>query len=193
MRGAAARLRYTEAGVTLIEVLIGIALLVLVLGLVMSPLTTATGLEQRESEYTSAQQTGSSAVASMVAQIRQATAISSSGPNSVLMNVTLNGIQLEVYYECDITQAGTPYRECIRVAAPVGSPLPPLAQGTLVVDNLLNGTSTSPVFSWGPDPNAPYYMTATVVVPASDGQSGGLTHRIVFSDGALMRNLNVEN
>ena len=190
---AYAHLRRDEAGFTLIELLVAIALLVVVLGLVLSPMTTAANLEQSESNYNLAQQAASTGVESMVAQIRQATAISSSGPNSVLMNVTLAGSQLQVFYECDIAQAGTPYRECMRVSAPVGSALPPVAQGAIVVNNLQNGTITNPVFSWGPDPNAPYYMTATVVVPASDGKAVGMKHPIVFSDGALMRNLNVEN
>ena len=63
----------------------------------------------------------------------------------------------------------------------------------VVARNLLNGTTSSPVFSFGPDPNAPYYMTATLVVPASDGKAYGLNHSIVLSDGTLMRNLNVSN
>jgi hypothetical protein len=36
-------------------------------------------------------------------------------------------------------------------------------------------------------------MTATLSVPASGGAAGGLTTSVVFSDGALMRNLNVDN
>jgi hypothetical protein len=36
-------------------------------------------------------------------------------------------------------------------------------------------------------------MTATFEVPASNGQHYGLGHQIVFSDGTLMRNLNVGN
>ena len=55
------------------------------------------------------------------------------------------------------------------------------------------GTPVSGVFSFGPDPVAPYYMTATIQVPASGGMNGGLTHSIMFSDGALMRNMNVGN
>jgi hypothetical protein len=109
------------------------------------------------------------------------------------MNVSLNGTSLLVQYECDIPQPGTSYRECVRVQAPVGGNLPSLSTGAVVVANLQNGTSTNPVFSWGPDPNAPYYMTATIQVPASGGNNIGLGHSLVFSDGALMRNLNVGN
>jgi hypothetical protein len=129
----------------------------------------------------------------MVAQIRQATAILASGSNFVEMNVSLQGTALLVQYQCDVAQPGTAYRECVRVQAPAGGNLPPLSSGVPVVTNLQNGTSTNPVFSWGPDANSPYYMTATIQIPASAAKNIGLTHSIVFSDGALMRNLNVGN
>ena len=77
------------------------------------------------------------------------------------MDVNLLGSPLQVYYECDIPQPGTSYRECVRVQSAVGATLPSLASGAVVVTNLLNGTPASPVFSFAPDP---------------------------FSDGALMRN-----
>jgi hypothetical protein len=109
------------------------------------------------------------------------------------MNVTLEGVALQVYYECDIPQTGTSYRQCVRVQAAQGAALPALASGTVVMTNLVNGTTTSPVFTLYPNSIAPYYMTATISVPASAGAAGGLTSSIVFSDGALMRNLNVGN
>ena len=69
----------------------------------------------------------------------------------------------------------------------------PSTSGTIAITHLENGSSSDPVFSFGPDPVAPYYMTATIKVPASDGANGGLTHAIVLSDGALMRNENIGN
>jgi hypothetical protein len=129
----------------------------------------------------------------MVAQIRQATAVLASGPNFIEMNVSLGGTSYLVYYECDVAQGNTGYHECLRLQVPAGSALPAVSTGAPVVTNLINGTTASPVFSWGPDPVAPYYMTATISVPASGGNHLGLTHSVVFSDGALMRNLNVGN
>jgi hypothetical protein len=63
----------------------------------------------------------------------------------------------------------------------------------VAIANLVNGTVPDPVFSFAPDPISPYYMTATIKVPASGGAANGLTHSIVLSDGALMRNQNVGN
>jgi prepilin-type N-terminal cleavage/methylation domain-containing protein len=182
-----------ECGYTLIELLVVVALLAVVVGTLMAPLVTTQRAQTRDANYAAAQQEARTGLDGMVSQVRQAWAILSTGPNSVEMNVNLGGTAEHVYYECDIPQTGTSYRECVRVQSLAGNPLPALASGAIVVRNLTNGTDTDPVFSFGPDPVSPYYMTATVKVPASGGVSGGLTHSIVFSDGALMRNQNVGN
>jgi type II secretory pathway pseudopilin PulG len=183
-----------EAGFTMLEVLIVCLLLALVIGAVMTPLVLSQRIENRAADYSFGQQEARTGLDAMVSQVRQAWAILATTPNAVEMNVNLNGISEHVYYECDIAQPGsTTYHECVRVQAAAGSPLPSLSTGTVVLRNLLNGTTTDPVFSFGPDAVAPYYMTATIKVPASDGKAGSLTHQIVFSDGALMRNENVGN
>jgi prepilin-type N-terminal cleavage/methylation domain-containing protein len=188
---AAAR---AQDGFTLIEVVVVVLLLSLVIGALMAPLVMSQQVQNRDANYAYAQQEARTGLDSMVSQIRQAWAILSTGPNAVEMNVNLGGTAQHVYYECDVAQPGaTQYRECVRVQSAAGSPLPPLSSGSVVIRNLTNGTATDPVFSFGPDPIAPYYMTATIKVPASGGTAGGLTHSIVLSDGALMRNQNVGN
>jgi type II secretory pathway pseudopilin PulG len=182
----------SEEGFTLVEVLVVAVLLTVVLALLMAPLDESQQLENRQVNYAAAQQQARTGLDSMVAQIRGATAILASGSNFVQMDVNLNGSSYLVQYKCDVVQDAT-HNECVRTSTTVGGTLPPVSAGTLVASNLLNGTSSNPVFSWGPDPNAPYYMTATIAVPASNGASGGLSHSIVFTDGALMRNLNVYN
>jgi Tfp pilus assembly protein PilW len=182
-----------EQGFTLIEVIVGLGLTVMVIGLLMTPVVLAEHNQASESNYTWAQQRARTGLNEIVRQVRQSWQILGTSPNSVEMNVAQNGVSTEVYYECDIPQPGTQYHECVRVTAPVGGALPSLSSGTVVVTNLLNGTASSPVFSFAPSPIAPYYMTATIQVPASDGRANGLNHSMTFSDGALMRNLNIGN
>jgi hypothetical protein len=130
----------------------------------------------------------------MVSQIRQAWVILSADPNAVEMNVNLNGVATHVLYQCDIPQPGsTLYQECVRVQSAAGTSLPSLASGTIVLRNLTNGTSSDPVFAFTPDPISPYYMSATIKVPASNGLNAGQNHSIVFSVGTLMRNQNIGN
>jgi Tfp pilus assembly protein PilW len=183
-----------QSGFSLVELMVVMALLIPVILAISVPLLAAQRNQTRDANYADAQQQSRSGLESMVAQIRQATLILASGSNFVEMNVTLNGTALLVQYECDIAQPGsTTLHECVRVQAPAGGSLPSLSTGAVVVPNLQNGNTANPVFSWGPDPNAPYYMTATIQVPASNNNNIGLTHSLVFSDGALMRNLNVGN
>ena len=183
----------SEAGFSLIELLVTTALMALVLGILMGPLTLSQRIETRDTNYDYAQQAARTGLDAMVAQIRQATSFTPAD-NTVVINVTLGGVALTVEYECDIAQPGsTVYHECLRVQVAQGGTLPAITTGRPVIQNLLNGTSTSPVFTWGPDPNAPYYMTATIQAPSSGGNHIGLTHSITLSDGALMRNLNVGN
>ncbi len=173
--------------------LVVLLLLSVVAGLLMSPLVLGQREQTRDANYAFAQQDARNGLDAMVSQIRQATSIISSGPNFVEMTITLGGVAEHVLYECDIPQPGTAYRECLRAQSAAGSPLPALTSARVGITDLTNGTVTSPVFSFGPDPVAPYYMTATVSIPASDGAASGLNHSIVLSDGALMRNQNVGN
>jgi len=185
--------RTGQEGFTLIEMIVGVALTVLVVGLLTTPVVLATRHQVSDSNYTWAQQRARTGLNEIVRQVRQSWQILSATPNAVDLNVTQAGVSDEVYYECDVPQPGTQYHECVRVTAPVGSALPSLSTGTVVITNLLNGTASNPVFSFAPSPIAPYYMTATVQVPASNGRANGLIHSIMFSDGALMRNLNIGN
>jgi prepilin-type N-terminal cleavage/methylation domain-containing protein len=182
-----------EQGFSLIEVLVVCLLLSVVLGALMAPIMFTQNRQNQDANYAYAQQRARTGLESIVRQVQQASAILSTGPNSVDMNITLNGSALRVFYECDIPQSGTTYRECVRVWSPQGTALPSLSTGTAVVQNLLNGTAANPVFSFAPDPVAPYYMTATIEIPASGGANGGLNTSVRFDDGALMRNLNIGN
>ncbi|MHB8691116.1 MAG: PilW family protein [Solirubrobacteraceae bacterium] len=180
-------------GFTLVEMLISMSIFLTIIAAVMAALVVSQHTQIRDANYGTAQQQAQSGLNSMVSQIRQATSIISTSPNSVELDVNLNGTSYHVLYECDVPQTGTTYNECVRVQALVGATLPSLSTGAVVVGNLINGTITSPVFSFAPDPIAPYYMTATIQVPASNAQTIGLNHAISFSDGALMRNLTVGN
>ncbi len=186
----------SEVGFTLVEILVVVALLVTVLGLLMAPLTMSMRQESTNANYAFAQQRARTAIEAIVAQVRQANAMftTSATSNIIDMNVTLNGSTVQVYYECDVAQAGTSYHECIRVQAAVGATITTLTGGSVVATNLTNGTAADPVFSLAPSGFAPYYMTATLKVPASGGYATSqLAHTISFTDGALMRNLNIGN
>ncbi len=184
-------------GDTLLEVAIAAAIGLAVLGAIVSFVVVVQRTEVSTANYAYAQSGARSQLDEMVSQIRAAWNVISAGPNYVDMDVNLNGTAYQVYYECDVAQAGTSYNECVRLQTAVGGALPSLSTASPAITDLQNGTITSPVFSWSPDSIAPYYMTATIDVPAANGSTTklglGLSNTVVFSDGALMRNENVQN
>jgi type II secretory pathway pseudopilin PulG len=188
-RGVAARLRESESGFTIIELVLVAALLPLVLLAILAPLDKASSLTPQDVEYTKAAQDASVGLQSMFRQIRQAYNIVATTPNSITFNVVLNGGDQQVMYGCDQTsRTNSSYRSCLRVSVATGGSLPAISTGQLVVDRLLNGTSTDPVFSYTPSAITPTYVEAQVKVPARGQLSNGLTHTITFDDGTLLRN-----
>ncbi len=175
----------------LVELLVVLAMAVVVFATLVVPIITSQRVQSRDSAYAYAQQTARTGLDSMVHQIRQAYAVLSTTPNAIEFDVSLSGVDYHVYYECDVAQPGTSYRECLRLQAPAGAVLPALSTGTVTATNLTNGTLTDPVFAFAPDAISPTYVTATIKVSASGGANTGLTHSIVLSDGVLLRNQTV--
>ncbi len=184
----------SQRGDTLIELLVWMLVTAVILGSLAVVLDSSGRLSAQNLNYDYAQGDARDALDQMVAQIRQAWNIVSAGPNSVDMDVNLGGQPYQVYYECDIPVSST-FNKCVRLQTAVGATLPSLSTAATVVPEITDGTVANPVFSWAPSQIAPYYMTATIDVPASDGAAPSLSlpRTIVFSDGALMRNENVEN
>jgi prepilin-type N-terminal cleavage/methylation domain-containing protein len=180
-----------QAGFSLVEMLVTIVVLMIVCSVLVVPLVTSQRVQARDAEYAYGQQNARAGLDSMVHQIRQAYAVLSTTPNAIELNVSLNGVDYHVYYECDVPQPNTSYRECVRLQALAGVALPALSTGAVAVSNLTNGTLADPVFAFTPDGFSPTYVTARIKVPASGGTNGGLTHSIVLSDGVLLRNQTV--
>jgi prepilin-type N-terminal cleavage/methylation domain-containing protein len=189
VRAPAARLHRSEAGFTLIELLLVAAILPVVLFAILAPLDQAGSLTPQDVEYTHAAQDASIGLRSMLREIRQAYNVAATTPNSITFNVVLNGNDQQVMYGCNQpspTAAG--YRSCLRVSVATGGTLPAISSGQLVVDRLINGTSTDPVFNYTPSPITPTYVEAQVKVPARGTRASGLSHTITFDDGTLLRN-----
>jgi hypothetical protein len=178
----------------LFELLIAAALTVIVLIAVGTLLVTSQHDQTKEASYDLSLSSAQDELDAMVSQISQATNIISVGQNSADFDVTLSGTSYQVYYECDIP-AGTGFDKCVRLQTSVGATLPSLATATTVIPEISNGTTTAPVFSWASSSVSPDYVTATVDVPESDNGTSrqSLGGTIGLSDGALMRNVYVEN
>lgn len=177
----------------MIELLVVLAALGAITFAMMDALTNSARVESRDTEWALSMQAGRAGLARMAAEIRQSYALNAAAPNSIDFNVTEGSSNERVYYECDIAQSGTTYRQCVRLQSNAGSSLPAVSTGVPIVTNLVNGTSGDPVFTYSPDPLDPNYARVRVVLPASGDlpASQGLTHTIALQDGAFLRNQSV--
>jgi competence protein ComGC len=187
---------HAEDGFTLVELLIAAAASVVLLGGVLSMLTSSQRIENRDTEWALTMQEGRAGLSRMTREIRQASSVFSAGGSSIDFAATFEGQKKEIYYDCEVAQAGTTFRECVRVAVNYGSVLPSLSSGQVIVRDLLNGTThdpSDPVFSFTPDAVAPTLAALKFALPAGGTLSGsaGYSHQVVLTNDAYMRNLNL--
>lgn len=182
-----------EQGFTLVELLVASAASIVLLGGILSLLTTSQRVENRDTEWALTLQEGRVGLDRMVREIRQASSISSAGSNSIDFLATFAGEKKRVYYNCEVAQTGTTFKECVRVATAAGSSLPALSSGQVIVRDVLNDTTSDPsdpVFSYTPDAVAPILTTLKISLPAGGSLASplGYSHKVVLTDNAFMRN-----
>jgi prepilin-type N-terminal cleavage/methylation domain-containing protein len=184
----------SQAGFTLVEMLIAAALSLVVFGGVLAALETSQRVQNRDTEWALNIQEGRTGLSRMLGEIRQAYSLKGTTANSIDFYATLGGVKQEVYYECDVAQAGTSFHECVRLAVEAGKSLPALSTGVPLVRNLLNPSS---VFSYSDTsvPTASDVVTAKVELPASGtlklAGASVYSHHIVLTNDAYIRNLNL--
>jgi prepilin-type N-terminal cleavage/methylation domain-containing protein len=181
----------SQAGFTLVELLIAVVVLIVVLLSTASVLNLTSRVAVREQARAFAIGNARVGLARMTRELRQAQQVFSTGDASMDVEVVIAGQPTRVLYRCDWQPAGTTYRQCIRAASTDLSQPPDASAGQLVLDRVLNGSSddpSDPVFTFTPDGTDPTYVEAKVVVPAK-GTGSGYSHNLVLDDGFYMRNL----
>jgi prepilin-type N-terminal cleavage/methylation domain-containing protein len=202
VRGLAAsalrRLR-AQGGFTLVEMMVAAALSTVVVGATMSALETSQRTQARDTEWGLVLQEGRAGLARMVREIRQAYSIRSATENSLDFYATFGGVDYEIYYACNVSQAGTEYDRCVRLQAEVGKSLPALSTGQTIVRYVVNGTTADPgdpIFKeYSPNAIVPDLVTVKLVLPASGtlklAGAKTLNHQIVLTDNAFIRDMNL--
>ena len=187
------RLRAEQAGYSLIEVLIVIVALLAISGAIFDALTNSQKVNARDTEWVLSMQAGRTGLERMANEIRQSYQLNAATPNSVDFNVSEGGTSRRVFYECDVAQPSSSSRECVRLQTTVGGTLPAINTSASVISNVLNGTTSDPVFTYSPDAIDPSYVQLRIELPAAGNlpASRGLSHKMVFVDGAFLRNQTV--
>jgi hypothetical protein len=178
----AIRIVHDQAGLLLIEEVVAIGLLAVVLSAVLLSLEVAGRTAPRDVERGHALHETQVGLDSMARELRQASAINATTPNLMDVNVTRDGQTVRVRYDCH-----SPH--CVREQlAADGS----VSSERVLIEPLLNGTATDPVFSFTPpDTLPPSYVEARVEVPARGSGQDGYEHPIVLDDGFELRNVSL--
>jgi type II secretory pathway pseudopilin PulG len=184
-----------EDGFTLIEMLVAAAAAIVVFGAVLAMLESSQQVEARDTEWALTLQEDRAGLARMARDIRQATKVEEAKSSAIVFLAAISGKSWKIKYECNVSQSGTTYTQCIRLAAEEGKILP--GTGPAVVKDIVNGTAVFSYFK-GAESNAvaPNGVTLKIELPAKgtlkQAGNSGYSHNVVLENAAFMRNLYLE-
>src|SRR5687767_11248872 len=166
MRLTRVRLR-SEKGMSLMELLVGMALSSVVMLALLALLDMAAQTAPRDEERANSIREGQAGLHIMTRELRQANKVWTPGKRQIYINL---GDDTHVYYDCDIVHPDNEdHRQCRRWEAAIGSELPLGAAGQVVVERRLPGD----VFTYSPNLVNPTYVKVQVQVPQGGERKGG--------------------
>ncbi len=177
-----------EEGFTLVELLAAMAISLVIAAGALTLLEAAAPSADRELQRQVAIGEGRSGVERMIRELRNADIVNATSPTLIDVNTPTASGPLRVVYQCNSAFQAVQYRQCVRYSGPVGGAV---SDGSVVVERLINGTTSQPVFTYVPDRIRPRVVRVQVVLPASGGPAPGYMHRIVLRDAAFLRNLDL--
>ena len=177
-----------EAGFTLGELLTAMGIMLVVAAGALTLVDIAAPQADRELQREVAVSEGRSGLERMLREVRNADVVNATSPTLIDVNTpTVSGSQ-RVVYQCSAAFQAVTYRQCVRYSGPVNGSV---SNGSVVVERLINGTTSQPVFTYVPDRIRPRLVRVQLVLPASGGPAPGYIHRVVFRDAAFLRNLDL--
>ena len=177
-----------QEGFTLVELLTAMAISLVVAAGALTLVDIAAPQSDRELQRQVAVGEGRAGLERMVREIRNADLVNATSPTLIDVNTPTPSGARRVVYQCNSAFQAVQYRQCVRYSGAVGGAV---SNGQVVVERLINGTTSQPVFTYVPDRIRPRLVRVQVVLPASGGPAPGYIHRVVFRDGVFLRNLDL--
>lgn len=177
-----------QDGFTLVELLVAMGASLAVAAGSLALLDLAAPLADRELQRQVAVGEGRSGLERMIRELRNADIVNATSATLIDVNTPTPSGPQRVVYQCNSAFQAVQYRQCVRYSGPVGGAV---SGGVVVVERLINGTTSQPVFTYVPDKIRPRLVRAQIVLPASGGPAPGYMHRIVIRDAAFLRNLDL--
>ena len=185
--GPTTRLRDSrDGGFTLVELLVSMTLALVIAATSLLLLDAAIPHADRELQREVAVGEARSGLERMVREIRNADRVNATSPTLIDINAPTASGARRIVYQCNAAFQAVTYRQCTRYSGAVGGAV---SGGSVVVERLINGTTSQPVFTYLPDKFSPRVVQTQIVVPASGGPAPGYTHRVILRDAAYMRNV----
>lgn len=171
-----------EAGFSLIELIVVMAMLAAALGSILTVIERTTRLSTEDRERAHAIRDAQVELDGVVREARQAFRVNASTGNRLDVTLHRSGTTRRVVFDCTVahpTLAAT--RRCMRQEV--------LADGSLTaarvaIDRVRNAT----VFAYTPATGATEHIAVTVEAPASRELRSGRNHLIRLNDGFAVRN-----
>lgn len=177
-----------DAGFTIVELLVSMALALMLGFSGLMLLEAAVPHTDRELQREVAVGEARGGLERMIRDIRNADSVNATSATMIDVNTPTPSGPRRVVYQCNAAFQAVAFRQCTRYTGTVGGIV---GDGTVVVERLINGTTSQPVFTYVPDKIRPRVVQAHIVVPASGGPAPGYSHRVVLRDAAYMRNIDL--
>jgi len=142
-----------ERGLTLIELLVAMAILIPVLGATMSALLVSSHSQRRDQAFAEEFTTTGAALAGLTHDLRQATTVVAAQPARIeflmpspqVVNGQRQLITLDIRYDCTAADSVPGYTRCARVQSVYPNPLPALGAnaGPEDIEHVANGAISS--------------------------------------------------
>lgn len=177
-----------EDGFTLVELLMTLALSLLVAAAALGLLEAARPATDRELMRQAAIGEGRAGLERMVREIRGADSVNATSGTLMDFNGRTLAGQRRIVYQCDDSSLVQGLRRCTRYEGAVGGTV---SGAQIVIDRLVNGTTSQPVFTFMPDRIRPTEVKVAVVLPSRAESPVGYNHRVSLYDTAFLRNVDL--
>lgn len=177
-----------EAGFTLVEMLVSMTLALMIGAASLLLLEAAVPHADRELQREVAVGEARGGLERMIREIRNADSVNATSPTVIDVNTPTPAGARRVVYQCNAAFQAVTYRQCTRYSGSVGGAV---GGGSVVVERLINGTTSQPVFTYVPSSIRPRVVRVHISIPASGGPAPGYSHRVVIRDAAYMRNIDL--
>ena len=181
MRLTRVRLR-SEKGMSLMELLVGMALMSAVLLALLALLDSAIQTAPRDEERANSIREGQVGLHVMTRELRLANKVWTPGKTQIYVNI---GDDKHVLYDCAVVHPeDDTQRQCRRWEAAIGSELPLDSPGQIVVERRVPGD----VFTYEPSLINPTYVKVHIQIPQAGDRADGYLANLVLDDGFYLRN-----